>query len=79
MEEALNMEKAEDSRIWPFEPNTAYFIWRNAIAKVDLPNVSSVIIALKGSPFTPTFLRKFFRTRIATVIPVDVVEAMMAT
>jgi len=26
-------KKIEDTRIWPFEANTAYFIWRNAISK----------------------------------------------
>jgi len=65
---------ADDPRLFPFEATTAYVIWKNALKKAGLK---------KRDPSTnrhkihPHVLRKFFRTRMATLIPVDVVEALM--
>ncbi|MEM3798127.1 MAG: tyrosine-type recombinase/integrase [Candidatus Bathyarchaeia archaeon] len=70
-------KKAEDKRIWPFEANTAYFIWRNAIAKSGFAKRFQYNNSVERFTVHPHVLRKFFRTRMATVIPVDVVEALM--
>ena len=70
-------KKVEDKRIWPFEANTAYFIWRNAIAKSGFAKRFQYNNSVERFTVHPHVLRKFFRTRMATVIPVDVVEALM--
>jgi integrase/predicted GNAT family acetyltransferase len=70
-------KRAEDSRIWPFEPNTAYFIWRNAVSKSGFGKRFQYNNSLERFTVHPHVLRKFFRTRMATVIPVDVTEALM--
>lgn len=70
-------KRAEDSRIWPFEPNTAYFIWRNSIKKARFDKRFQYNNNLERYKVHPHVLRKFFRTRMATVIPVDVTEALM--
>jgi len=70
-------KKTEDRRIWPFEPNTAYFIWRNAVSKSGFDKRFQYNNGLERFTVHPHVLRKFFRTRMATVIPVDVVEALM--
>jgi len=70
-------KKTEDQRIWPFEANIAYFIWRNAISKSGFDKRFQYNNGLRRFTVHPHVLRKFFRTRMATVIPVDVVEALM--
>jgi len=71
-------EKAkEDRRIWAFETTTAYYIWRSAIAKSGFANKFQYNNGLERYTVHPHVLRKFFRTRMATVIPVDVVESLM--
>jgi len=70
-------KKAEDKRIRPFEANTAYYIWRNAIAKSGFAKRFQYNNSVERFTVHPHVLRKFFRTRMATVIPVDVVEALM--
>jgi integrase len=70
-------KKAEDLRIWPFEPNTAYFIWRNAVSKSGFGKRFQYNNSLERFTVHPHVLRKFFRTKMATVIPVDVTEALM--
>jgi integrase len=67
----------EDRRIWAFETTTAYYIWRSAIAKSGFANKFTYNNGLERYTVHPHVLRKFFRTRMATVIPVDVVEALM--
>jgi len=64
----------EDSRLFPFESPTAYMMWKNALAhaKKDERDLST-----NRHRIHPHVLRKFFRTRMATLIPVDVVEALM--
>jgi integrase len=66
-----------DKRIWAFEPNTAYYIWRNAVEKSGFAKKFTYNNGLERFTVHPHVLRKFFRTRMATVIPVDVVEALM--
>jgi integrase len=67
-------KEVQDSRLFPFEDNTGYAIWKNAVRKAGL---------LKKDPSTnrhtvhPHVLRKFFRTKLGSVLPVDVVEALM--
>jgi integrase len=65
---------AEDNRLFPFESPTAYMMWTNALAhaKKDERDLST-----NRHRIHPHVLRKFFRTRMATLIPVDVVEALM--
>jgi len=65
----------EDPRIFPFDPATAYSIWKIALHKSGLNGRDKSTGREKIHPHT---LRKFFRTRLgATGIPVDVVEALM--
>ncbi|MCS7113804.1 MAG: site-specific integrase [Candidatus Bathyarchaeota archaeon] len=70
-------KKVEDGRNWPFEANTAYFIWRNAIAKSGFAKRFQYNNGVERFTIHPHVLRKFYRTRLAMVIPVDVVEALM--
>lgn len=68
-------EKAtDDNRLFPWETSTTYMMWTNALphAKKDERDNST-----KRHRMHPHVLRKFFRTRMATLIPVDVVEALM--
>jgi integrase len=68
-------KSVEDSRIFPFDPSTAYSIWKKALHKSGLNGRDKSTGREKIHPHT---LRKFFRTRLgATGIPVDVVEALM--
>ena len=65
----------EDSRIFPFDPSTAYSIWKKALHKAKLNGRDKSTGREKLHPHT---LRKFFRTRLgAAGIPIDVVEALM--
>lgn len=68
---------AEDARVYPFESNTAYFIWRNAVKKAGFGKRFQYNNSLERFTVHPHVLRKFFRTRLGSVIPVDVVEALM--
>lgn len=63
-----------DERLFPFESNTAYFFWRNALSKSQNGEKDS---RTHRSLMHPHVLRKFFRTRLGAVIPVDIVEALM--
>lgn len=64
----------DDDRVFPFENNTAYVMWGNALKKAGFDkkdkttNVTTMHIHV---------LRKFFRTRMGAVIPVDITEALM--
>jgi integrase len=67
-------KEAEDNRLFPFETSTAYMMWTNALThakKAERDNSTN------RHRIHPHVLRKFFRTRMATLIPVDVVEALM--
>jgi integrase len=68
-------KNSDDSRIFPFDPSTAYSIWKNALHKAKLNGKDKSTGREKIHPHT---LRKFFKTRLGAVgIPVDVVEALM--
>jgi integrase len=68
---------SEDKRVWAFEANTAYYIWRNAVSKSGFDKRFQYNSGVERFTVHPHVLRKFFRTRMATVVPVDVVEALM--
>jgi len=67
-------KSAEDDRLFPFLGNTAYAIWRNAVRKAGFLKKDK---QTNRHTLHPHVLRKFFRTRMGTVIPVDVAEALM--
>lgn len=52
-------------------------MWRNAVSKSGFDKRFQYNSSLERFTVHPHVLRKFFRTRMATVIPVDVVEALM--
>jgi integrase len=64
----------KDDRLFPFDIPTAYYIWRNALKKSGFDKRDN---GTKRSVFHPHVLRKFFRSQMAQLIPVDVVEALM--
>ncbi len=70
----LYAKNKEDERIFPFEENNAYFIWDNALNKAGYmkkdPQTNRTTLHIHT-------LRKFFRTRLGAVIPVDIVETLM--
>ena len=70
----LYKKSVEDSRIFPFDSATAYSIWRKALHKAKLNGKDK---STGREKIHPHVLRKFFRTRLGAVIPVDVVEALM--
>lgn len=61
-------------KLFPFADTTARFIWNSALRKSGLYETDEVTNRKLLHPHT---LRKFFRSRMATVIPVDIVEALM--
>lgn len=67
-------EAKDDNRVFPFEKPTAYSMWNNALKKAKMNEKDRSTNRLKLHPHV---LRKFFRTRLGSVIPVDVVEALM--
>jgi integrase len=67
-------KKSEDSRIFPFENNTAYAIWTNSLRKSGFLKKDT---QTNRHTLHPHVLRKFFRTKLGSLIPVDVVEALM--
>jgi len=64
----------EDPRMFPFDIPTAYASWTNALEKAGLVQKDSQTDRLVLHPHA---LRKFFRSKLAQVIPVDIVEALM--
>jgi len=64
----------EDPRMFPFDIPTAYASWTNALEKAGLVQKDTQTDRLVLHPHT---LRKFFRSKLAQVIPVDIVEALM--
>jgi integrase len=67
-------KKSEDSRIFPFEANTSYAMWTNALKKAGYFKRD---LSTNRATVHPHVLRKFFRTRLGAVIPVDIAEALM--
>jgi integrase len=70
----LYEKNLDDPRIFPFDPATAYMMWRKALHKAGLNGKDKQTGREKIHPYV---LRKFFRTRLGSIIPVDVVEALM--
>ena len=64
----------EDQRIFPFTKQSAYTIWNNALDNTKLNGIDD---RTNRHKIHPHVLRKFFRSRMATIIPVDIVEALM--
>jgi len=67
-------KSVEDDRIFPFLSSTAWWMWKNAIEKAGLGEVDENTNRRKLHPHV---LRKYFRTKMGAVIPVDIVEALM--
>jgi len=67
-------KNVNDSRIFPFDESTAYAIWKNALNKAGFNEKDKTTKRDKIHPHT---LRKFFRTKMAQLIEVDVVEVLM--
>jgi integrase len=63
-----------DDRVFPFEVTTAYRTWANALQKTGLTERDPTT---KRRLAHPHVLRKFFRTKLGSVIQSDVVEALM--
>jgi integrase len=70
----LYAKKAGDKRIFPFMISAAYSIWTKALKKSKKDQRDNNTNRYKVHPHV---LRKFFRTKLATLIPVDIVEALM--
>jgi integrase len=64
----------DDQRLFPFENVTAYMVWRNALKKSGYQGRDA---STNRHVVHPHVLRKFFRTKMGSVIPVDVTEAIM--
>jgi integrase len=64
----------EDDRVFPFLVQTAYRVWSSALEKTGMTARDPTT---KRRLAHPHVLRKFFRTRLGSVIQSDVVEALM--
>ena len=67
-------KSTEDTKLFPFSLSTAHFIWNNALDKSGFNQRDS---STKRHQIHPHVLRKFFRTKMGSAIPVDVAEALM--
>lgn len=63
-----------NDRLFPFDYSTAMFIWNNAITKAGFNTRDNTTKRIQVHIHV---LRKYFRTKMGVVIPVDVVEALM--
>jgi integrase len=64
----------EDPRLFPFELPVFYEIWEKAVKRAGYEKIEE---RTNRQLLHVHCLRKFFRTRMATLIPVDIVEALM--
>ncbi len=64
----------DDPRLFPFTHNNAYFMWNEALKKCGLYEKDPITKMQRRRSHT---LRKRFRTQMAVVIPVDIVETLM--
>ncbi len=64
----------EDPRLFPFEWSTASMTWNTALAKAGFNQRDN---GTNHYQIHPHVLRKFFRSKLGTVIPADIVEALM--
>jgi integrase len=67
-------KSTNDPHLFPFQNNTAYMIWRNALRDAKLSKKDN---STNRQKIHPHVLRKFFRTKMGSMIPVDVTEALM--
>lgn len=72
--EEFNGKNLDDNRLFPFDVPTAYYMWNNALRKSGFLKKDN---GTKRIIFHPHVLRKFFRSQMAQLIDVDVVEALM--
>jgi integrase len=70
----LKIKNLDDSRLFPFTVNNAGKMWRYAIKKSRNGDRDKDTNRYRVHPHV---LRKFFRTNLSQVIPVDIVEALM--
>jgi len=70
----IHKKSEDDMRLFPFEISTAYKMWSIALSKAGLHKKDEDTNRHRVHPHV---LRKFFRTKMGSVIPVDVVEALM--
>ena len=66
--------KKESKLVFPFQSSTARFIWNAALKKSGFTKFDK---ETNRRTLHPHVLRKFFRSRIALVMPLDMVEALM--
>lgn len=64
----------DDQRLFPFEVSTAHYIWTQAVNKAGFLKKDA---QTNRHTLHIHVLRKFFRSKMATLIPVDVTEALM--
>jgi len=67
-------KSTEDKRLFPFEDTTALVIWKGAIDKANLNGRDK---STNRYVFHPHVLRQFFRSRMSTIVPVDLIEELM--
>ncbi len=65
---------AKDDRVFPFSTSVVQFAWETALEKTGLLRIDRTTHRKTRRPHS---LRKYFRTRMALAIPVDIVEALM--
>lgn len=70
----LHDKTKNNEYLFPFTDFTALEIWNRALDKVGLNQLDD---ATHRHVFHPHCLRKFFRTQLGAIIPVDIVEALM--
>lgn len=70
----LFVKNLNDPRVFPFDPSTAYSMWKKALHNSMLNGKDT---QTNREKLHPHVLRKYFRTRLGAVIPVDIVEALM--
>ena len=66
--------RSEDNRLFPFSMTVVLHLWHNALDRAGLNGKDRETQRLK---YRIHGLRKFFRSQLATAIPVDIVEALM--
>lgn len=67
-------KQLSDNRLFPFQANTAYAIWKRAAKIAGLYEIDE---NTGRASFHPHVLRKWCRTRLGTVLPLDVAEALI--
>ena len=70
----LNPKSEYDKRIFPFELSVAYSMWNTALDNLGLDKRDS---STNRRKLHPHVLRKFFRTRMGTILQQDIVEALI--